>query len=147
MNKKCINCKKTKLLSEYNNWKKSKDGLQPRCRECQRQYQRDLYKSSPKRRKQIREVDANRRINMRKKMIEILSDKQCMDCNNNDWRVLEFDHVCGEKEFNVSDGMAKGYGWSRILEEIDKCEVVCANCHKIRTATRGGWAWMLGPVV
>lgn len=147
MSKKCINCKATKALSEYNNWKKAKDGLQPRCRDCQREYQRELYRKSPRRRKQIRDVDAKRRIKMRQDMIEILSEKSCMDCGNKDWRVLEFDHVRGEKHFNVSDGMAKGYGWKRILQEIDKCEVVCANCHKIRTASRGGWLWMSGPVV
>ena len=34
---------------------------------------------------------------------------------------------------------ASGWSLQKIQEEITKCEVVCANCHRIRTATRAGW--------
>jgi hypothetical protein len=45
---------------------------------------------------------------------------------------LDFDHVRGEKLYNVAK-MAAGYSWAKILVEIEKCDVVCANCHRIRT--------------
>ena len=59
-----------------------------------------------------------------------------MDCGIADPVVLEFDHV-GEKRFDVGKGF-EAYGWNRVLEEIASCEVVCANCHRRRTAERRG---------
>jgi hypothetical protein len=52
--------------------------------------------------------------------------------------VLEFDHLEGEdKSFNI--GQALSYrNWQSILDEIEKCDVVCANCHRRRTARRLG---------
>jgi hypothetical protein len=55
-----------------------------------------------------------------------------MDCGEKDVRVLEFDHVRGKKGFDI--GNWRCFGMLRLLEEIAKCDVVCANCHLIR-----GW--------
>ena len=51
--------------------------------------------------------------------------------------VLEFDHL-GDKEFNISYGLRQ-LTWQAVLDEMAKCEVVCANCHRRRTAHRGGF--------
>lgn len=51
--------------------------------------------------------------------------------------VLEFDHL-GDKNFNISGGLA-GKPWAVVLREIEKCEVVCANCHRRRSAKRHGY--------
>ena len=60
----------------------------------------------------------------------------CVDCGyREDSRALDFDHIKGEKTFNVSQMF--GYSKNRLLAEIAKCEVVCANCHRIRTFDRG----------
>jgi hypothetical protein len=59
----------------------------------------------------------------------------CKDCGYNDKsEALDFDHVRGEKEFDISQRVH--YPISRIKAEIAKCEVVCANCHRIRTFNR-----------
>jgi hypothetical protein len=61
-------------------------------------------------------------------------DKPCADCGHKfPHPCMEFDHVRGVKKFCVSqiNGSMK-----RIREEIAKCEVVCANCHRIRTWNR-----------
>jgi hypothetical protein len=58
----------------------------------------------------------------------------CADCGNPDPRVLEFDHVRGEKDFQLQT--AKSKPLAEILEEIQKCDVVCANCHRLRTQAR-----------
>jgi hypothetical protein len=49
--------------------------------------------------------------------------------------VLEFDHLRDKRAF-ISVMVCRGDAWSAILEEIKKCDVVCANCHRRRTATR-----------
>jgi hypothetical protein len=73
---------------------------------------------------------------MAARVYEYLLEHPCLDCGETDPVVLEFDHI-GEKTGNVS-GML-GRRWSTIEAEIAKCEVVCANCHRRRTAERGGW--------
>lgn len=55
----------------------------------------------------------------------------CIDCGNTDIRVLEFDHVRGIKNYTVSNMQYRSI--SSIKHEIEKCEVRCANCHKIKT--------------
>lgn len=57
----------------------------------------------------------------------------CVDCGLKDPRALDFDHVRGTKSFTISYG---DYSPSRLLEEIAKCDVRCANCHRIQTAER-----------
>jgi hypothetical protein len=67
-------------------------------------------------------------------LLEILRGHPCADCGETDPLVLEFDHL-SDKAFNVCSGLADR-NWETILAEIEKCEVVCANCHRRRTARR-----------
>lgn len=63
----------------------------------------------------------------------------CADCNGSfPFYVMDFDHREGEvKLFDVSNGALR-FGRAKVLAEIAKCDVICANCHRIRTANRGG---------
>lgn len=75
-----------------------------------------------------------------KKLDEIRSYKLargCADCGYADHpAALEFDHLPGMvKSFNIGEKVGT-YSLSRIMEELEKCEVVCANCHAIRTEAR-----------
>jgi hypothetical protein len=64
----------------------------------------------------------------------------CLDCKARlPHYVLEFDH---KPEFEKIDGVyavMKNFGMKKAWEEIAKCDVVCANCHKIRTYKRKPW--------
>ena len=60
----------------------------------------------------------------------------CIDCGESDPVILEFDHVRGDKVMNVADMVNQSYGISTIKEEIRKCEVRCANCHRKVTHRR-----------
>jgi hypothetical protein len=75
------------------------------------------------------------------KMWEYLSNKKCVDCGTDDLRVLEFDHLPEhKKEFDIAKSISGSTrSWDKILNEIKKCDVVCSNCHKIRTMTRGNY--------
>lgn len=71
----------------------------------------------------------------RKATIDGLKSKPCLDCGNVfPPCAMDFDHVRGEKKFNISkSGLWK---WKYVLEEIEKCDLVCSNCHRIRTLKR-----------
>src|SRR5713101_3507910 len=71
----------------------------------------------------------------RTKLFAYLSQHPCVDCGETDAHVLEFDHVKGKKSNNISKMVMDGYSWSTIETEIAKCEVRCANCHRISTTT------------
>ena len=50
--------------------------------------------------------------------------------------MLEFDHL-RDKLFNIGPSLSRK-SWDNIEAEMSKCEVVCANCHRRRTARRRG---------
>ena len=63
-------------------------------------------------------------------------DVPCKDCNVKfPPECMDFDHVEDNKLYNVSG--LRGFGsFKKLKEEIAKCEIVCANCHRIRTKKR-----------
>lgn len=67
---------------------------------------------------------------------EYLQSHPCIDCGNTDIRVLEFDHVRGDKLGNISHAVHRTWNEEKLLNEIAKCEVRCCNCHRIVTIER-----------
>lgn len=69
--------------------------------------------------------------------MEFLRTHPCVDCGLIDPVVMEFDHLPGmKKKAELSLMVKNGWPLRRIQEEIAKCDVVCANCHRRRTAKR-----------
>jgi hypothetical protein len=66
-----------------------------------------------------------------------LKTNPCVDCGEVNTIVLEFDHL-KDKHFNISDAARKGVGMKKLKDEIAKCEVRCANCHRKKTYERNG---------
>ncbi|WP_460795636.1 hypothetical protein [Microbacterium sp. GXF0217] len=85
-----------------------------------------------------RELQARHRYRSFVHLIAYLAAHPCADCGESDPVVLDFDHLPGfTKSFEI--GRAVGgstRSWKLIRQEIDKCEVVCANCHRRRGARR-----------
>src|SRR4051794_8192832 len=67
-------------------------------------------------------------------IVKYLQSHPCIDCGETDIIVLEFDHVRGVKKFNVCSRIQ--VSWDALLDEINKCEIRCANCHRRATAMR-----------
>jgi len=74
-----------------------------------------------------------RREEIKKRMMQFYKNHPCVDCGEKDPRVLDFDHL-NNKKYNVSSLLRREYSWDSILEEANKCEVRCANCHRKKTA-------------
>jgi len=102
-------------------------------RERQRQAQHASYLRNKEK------LDIKRReiqVRNRKFVRDYLTNHPCVDCGETDIVVLEFDHINDDKVMSVSDLMKRTYSLQRILQEIEKCEVVCANDHRRRTCLR-----------
>ena len=68
-------------------------------------------------------------------MWNYLLNHPCVMCGIDDPRVLEFDHIDpSKKRMEVSKMLRTNYGLDAIKKEIEKCRVLCANCHRIHTA-------------
>jgi hypothetical protein len=71
----------------------------------------------------------------KKRLSEIKEESGCVDCGVSNHIILDFDHL-HDKKYNISRMIHDGFSWAAIKKEIEKCEVVCANCHRIRTHNR-----------
>lgn len=137
MTKVCSRCKEDKQLSDFN--KKSKDSFQSQCRACQKETRHEFYIQNKAKYvdKTSEFKELRRRINY-KYIKSYLESHPCIDCGNKDIQVLEFDHI-RDKLKAISYGVAN---WSlvKLKEEIDKCVVRCANCHRKKTQKQLGFA-------
>lgn len=73
-----------------------------------------------------------------KYVVEYLKTHPCVDCGESDPIVLEFDHI-KKKTKSISDMIRGAFSLDVIENEIKKCEVRCANCHRKRTAKQFNW--------
>lgn len=110
--------------------KKTGDRLQSLCRECSNKTSADHYQNNKdlyKLRKRTHREIVRNYINDFKK------DKPCADCGIvYPLCVMEFDHQ-RDKRFEIAVAATRGYSLESVKAEIEKCELVCANCHRIRT--------------
>lgn len=115
------------------------EGSQFRCPPCKRAYDRARWaKASEEQRRRIVGIKAARVDALRQRLWGYLLEHPCVDCGLVDPVVMEFDHQ-RDKARNVSLMVHAGWSWEKTLDEIAKCEVVCANCHRRRTAVAFGW--------
>lgn len=141
----CSKCKVIKDESDYY-VKDSKSGrLHAHCKSCYRLHRTTYYAKhyetyKDEYRYRARERKKRLRDEYRKNIKEYLLQNPCADCGEQDIRVLELDHInANNKTFSISQGVRLGYSWDKIYQEIQKCRVLCSNCHKKRTATQFGW--------
>lgn len=137
--KRCGWCGQLKPPAEFHRNRATKDGLQNKCRLCNiavaKQFHADNAEHCRERiGKWIRKVDTDNK----RQVLEYLLSHPCVDCGESDPVVLEFDHL-RDKVSGIAQLLHTHRRWQVIADEIEKCEVRCANCHRRRTAIRGGW--------
>jgi 5-methylcytosine-specific restriction endonuclease McrA len=139
MDKKCSLCKGIKPIGDFNKKSRTSDGLQNICRDCNKKKSRDYYsKNKEKQKKQIHEAKKKRIKLNRERMLAYLKQNSCVKCGFDHPAALDFDHL-RDKRRNVSNLLCEGFSWKRIEEEIKNCQVLCANCHRIKTANDYNW--------
>ena len=130
--KHCSRCGRDLPLSEFGPNKAKKDGLQQYCRADMKSYRIAHYQANPepysrRARSQTAELRA---------LVNDLKCGPCLDCGGLfPTYVMDFDHIGDDKILAVSV-LVKYGNRQKILDEIAKCELVCANCHRIRTHER-----------
>ena len=127
----CIRCGVSKDESEFN-WRSIKKGyLQSVCRTCQAQDSRERDRANVRAsNKASRERAVSR---ARRFLLDYLSNKSCADCGVKEIEVLTFHHLDPQtKHYNISDMVLHGYGIETIQRELDRCIILCWNCHMKR---------------
>jgi len=139
MTKKCFSCQIEKNYDLFNKNIRKNDGLQSRCRDCQQKYDRIQYRNSEARRTGQR-LNNKKNVERNQRFVwQYLQNHGCVHCPENDPIVLTFDHYKGAKNFNICDGVRHGYSLQRIQNEIEKCQVLCANCHMRKNSVTLNW--------
>ena len=140
MGRTCGRCGEEKPLDDFAWRRKAKDQRDNYCRPCRAEYKQEHYRAN---RQRYIDNAAKRRVRMLEEriawLVDYLDQHPCVDCGLDDVVVLEFDHLDpDEKEFPIARGL-RDRNWGDVLREIEKCDVVCANCHRRRSAERGGF--------
>lgn len=135
--RRCPRCDTNLPLSAFN---RMGDGHQGWCRECFRVYFRER---GTLHREQCA-ASKRQRAELGAAFIDDhLRSHSCVDCDLNDPDVLEFDHRT-EKTANLSVLVGRGTSVDGLRAEVERCDVVCVNCHRRRTAHVQG-SWRLEP--
>jgi hypothetical protein len=124
----------TKSVTSFN-WRRKERGQRDNmCQPCRAAYHHEHYLAN-KRGTLQPPLKASAVYGWRTQwLLEYFKAHPCSDCGETDPVVLEFDHL-RDKAFDVAQALPYR-NWAGILAEIEKCVVVCANCHRRRTAHR-----------
>lgn len=104
------------------------------CHACNNEYQKKWYKAHPDSTSHSHKT----RQDLRRSYVKSKKENvPCADCGEKyPWYVMDFDHVRGKKQFNLSIVGSMICSLEKIDREMAKCDIVCANCHRQRTFNR-----------
>lgn len=142
INKECKNCG-----IEFTEGIQAK-GFRALCKKCHSEYMKKYYESKPEKYEHhknnlVKDNDLKYQEKTRALLMMRLSEG-CIDCGETDAVVLEMDHRdIKTKKWNISKILKTKVSIEQFVAELDKCDVVCANCHRRRTARMFG-SWRAG---
>lgn len=152
--KTCINCEETKPLTGFNKKKSQASGYNPQCRECVNKGRankrlelkaagitprNDTY--NKENRERINAWRTEKRKETRDFIRSLKIGRPCDMCGGLFPPVaMDWDHLDpAKKSFEIcQEGIREMYSQERLLEEIDKCRLICANCHRVHSAIQRG---------
>jgi len=122
------------MICEKHKEEKVLQGKKYRCKTCNKEYQTKWYQDNKE--LQCRKAIYNKKRTKednRNYILEYLNKNPCKICGESDILVLEFDHLINKKN-NISEMISGGHSLETLKKEIEKCQVLCANCHRRKTA-------------
>ena len=127
--RRCAKCHRERPEEDFN-WKKKNKLRQAYCRECQNAHHKGYYAKN-KLPWKLKERERRKRMSA---LVNELKRLPCADCGGSfPPCVMDFDHRDPKlKKQNVAL-MVHRNSLEVIMEEIEKCDLVCANCHRLRT--------------
>ena len=130
MDKECFRCKKELDINSFPFSKGKRSGI---CRECKREYDREYHKNRTKSSKEHKvEMQKKRRDKNRLEFLEIKSNLSCKICGESRTPTLDFHHRDPSKKDRAIGDMSRGsFSIESVLKEIEKCDVLCSNCHRM----------------
>jgi hypothetical protein len=132
--KTCSRCRESKPHAAFQRNSARKDGLQATCRDCRRAIDADQYRLHKPR------YDARKHATRRHNVEAVQAYKManaCSDCGGHfHFAAMQFDHRPGEEKTMELAHLAARGSPARIAAEMAKCDLVCANCHAVRTFLR-----------
>lgn len=132
--KLCSTCRTLKPLSEFRWRNKSKGIYSSSCRICQQTKAKIKWHSDAEFRDQTMNQRQSRLDRNRQFLLDYMSDKACVECGESDVRCLDFDHIKRSDKKNLVTALIRStYSIETIMDEISKCQILCANCHRKRT--------------
>jgi hypothetical protein len=109
------------------------------CKACRKEYTQAHYQKNKER--YIKNAVANNKVRgaaNRAWLINYLRTQECVDCGNKDIEVLQFDHRNREEKTKMVYRFLAS-SLERMIEEVNKCDIRCANCHMKRSRRQMGW--------
>ena len=125
--KKCGHCKELKEESEFN--KNKRDKYQSYCKSCEHIASRNHYLKN-------KEVYIKRAKTRKQELLkfirEIRGELKCKQCNEDRPAALDFHHRDSSvKDYEIGYMASMGFSKEKILKEMEKCDVLCSNCHRV----------------
>jgi hypothetical protein len=129
--KKCYTCQTEKNEADFNQNKSKKDGLNAICKECSRKRSRQYYADNREKHIRVCGVKKKKTIAYTQQQINNLKKQiGCQaQCGETEPCCLDFHHL-RDKDQLISVMIGHGCCWATIKKEIDKCAIVCSNCHR-----------------
>lgn len=139
--KRCTGCGRDRPITEFIVKNRSTLRRGTRCRSCRSAYGKAHYQ-----RNKLTYLSRNR--SRRRKggsaywhwLVDYLTHHPCIDCGERNIVVLQFDHRDGTDKVSTIGAMLNHSSWAKLLAEVAKCDVRCANCHRLRTAKQFSWS-------
>jgi len=96
------------------------------CKKYQKKYHKYWYDiNKENRKKQIKK----RKVEIYEEVANFKSNNKCNICKESNPVALDFHHLA-DKKFGIRAGISSGYNLKKIVDEMSKCIVLCANCHR-----------------
>ena len=126
--KKCSRCQKVRAITEFNKQYTKKDRLQTNCKDCNREYTREHYR---KNKRYYLDKNNKRRKEIRKLIWNVKAASKCKTCEEDHPACLVFHHKNpSEKGIEIGKIYTRMWGNDHIFAELEKCSILCSNCHR-----------------